>query len=289
MPDYQSGSPPYQVGDGVLSSLVKAILGVTFQKVTDGGDIPPGALAHPSKLPSRVVLTVPSEKTGKRMPATGWPVGVFIRAGAGLDATGSALVDRGRTLPSGQEVEGCVPPVNATSALPANQLCGGGPASEFARAGMVGVTVDGPQTGSRLVGGDNEFGSLVDACKIDPKYGEDNAMFDVCNPRAITDNIRQSAIEIALIPTLLEHGVEVTGDDTCHLATAKFDATRLALMGHSMGATIAPLALHLQPKFKAVVLSGANGSYIENILSKELPSPLAAQLEGLFGLDYWPR
>jgi hypothetical protein len=53
-----------------------------------------------------------------------------------------------------------------------------------------------------------------------------------------------------------------------------------------MGATVAPLALHLQPRYKAVVLSGANGSYIENILAKEMPSPLAAQLEQLFGLDY---
>jgi hypothetical protein len=53
-----------------------------------------------------------------------------------------------------------------------------------------------------------------------------------------------------------------------------------------MGATVAPLALSLQPRYRAVVLSGANGSYIENILAKEMPSPLAAQLEQLFGLDY---
>ncbi|HZU82680.1 MAG TPA: alpha/beta hydrolase, partial [Polyangiaceae bacterium] len=75
-------------------------------------------------------------------------------------------------------------------------------------------------------------------------------------------------------------------DDDCHLAGATFDHERTALMGHSMGATVAPLALHLQPRYRAVVLSGANGSYIENILAKELPSPLAAQLEQLFGLDY---
>src|SRR6185312_5182141 len=52
---------------------------------------------------------------------------------------------------------------------------------------------------------------------------------------------------------------------------AKFDATRMGLMGHSMGATIAPLALYAEPLYRAVVLSGAGGSYIENVMWKQLP------------------
>lgn len=286
MPEYQSPAAPYQVGDGVLTLLIKGLLGVTFQQVTGGGDISTGASSHDSH-DARVVVTVPMHKT---MPAKGWAAAAYVRAGAGLDATGSPLADRGRTLPPNQVVNGCLPPYSpdgGTAASPANQLCGGGPGYEFARAGMLGITIDGPQTGSRLVGGDGEFGSLVDACKIDPKSGEDNAMFDVCNPRAIVDNIRQSALEIALIPAMLDQPLRFEGkDDACHLAGAHVDPTRTALMGHSMGATVAPLALSLQSRYRAVVLSGANGSYIENILAKEMPSPLAAQLEQLFGLDY---
>jgi hypothetical protein len=154
---------------------------------------------------------------------------------------------------------------------------------------MVGITVDGPQTGSRLQKGDPGLGKLVGACGIDPKTGEDNAMFDVCNPRAIRDNIRQSALEIALIPQLLARPLHVSGGpdgDPCHINGATVDGSRLAIMGHSMGATITPLAVALQPKLKAVVLSGANGSYIENIVAKEMPSPLAPELEEMLGLGY---
>ncbi|HEY8089877.1 MAG TPA: hypothetical protein VIF09_18580 [Polyangiaceae bacterium] len=281
MPVYQGGTPPYQIGDGVLTALVEALLGVTFQNVTGGGDIAPGAAAR-AGAPSRVVLTVPRTK---KMPPAGWPIGVFVRAGAGLDATGSPLVDRGPTLAPGKMVDGCLPPQGSETASQSNQTCGAGPGREFARAGLAGITVDGPQTGSRLRAGNGELGSLVDACKVDPKYGEDNAMFDVCNPRAITDNIRQSALEVALVPALLDRKVDVVGDTTCHLGSVTFDSSRIALMGHSMGATIVPLALHLQPRFRAVVLSGANSSYIENIMSKEMPTPLAPQLEQMLGLD----
>jgi hypothetical protein len=53
-----------------------------------------------------------------------------------------------------------------------------------------------------------------------------------------------------------------------------------------MGATVTPLAINLQKKFRAVVLSGASGSYIEHIMAKQMPSALAPQLEDMLGLDY---
>ena len=52
---------------------------------------------------------------------------------------------------------------------------------------------------------------------------------------------------------------------------AQFDATRMALMGHSMGATIAPLVLWAEPLYQAAVLSGAGASWIENVLWKQEP------------------
>lgn len=286
MPVFQSGKPPHQLGEGVITPFIRFVLGnPLIGTVKDDGVIVPGATPQPSTKPARVVLTVPRNR---KMPANGWPVAVFVRAGAGLDAQGSPLVDRGRTLPQHQTVDGCLPPQNGGTAIPSNQHCGEGPAREFARAGMVGITVDGPQTGSRLVAGDKDFGALVGgACNIDARTGEDSAMFDVCNPRAIRDNIRQSAIEVALVPSLLDPPMHVTGGgDECHLEGARLDTSRLALMGHSMGATITPLALQLQPRFKTVVLSGANGSYIENILSKQEPFALAQTLEDMLTLDY---
>jgi hypothetical protein len=49
----------------------------------------------------------------------------------------------------------------------------------------------------------------------------------------------------------------------------------MALMGHSMGATIAPLTLAVEPMYRAVVLSGAGASWIENIVWKQQPLDIA--------------
>jgi hypothetical protein len=162
----------------------------------------------------------------------------------------------------------------------------------YARAGLVGITVDGPQTGSRLKAGSSILGSIAAQCGVDGNSGEDNAMFDVCNPSAIADNIRESAIEAALVPRMMlseRFTVELAKDgsgDPCGLAGIQFDDKRLALMGHSMGATIVPLVLALEPRFRAVVMSGANASYIENFPSKQQPFELASTLEQMLGLDY---
>ena len=42
-------------------------------------------------------------------------------------------------------------------------------------------------------------------------------------------------------------------------------------MGHSMGATIAPLSLAIEPRLRAVILSGAGGSWIANVIDKKKP------------------
>jgi hypothetical protein len=63
----------------------------------------------------------------------------------------------------------------------------------------------------------------------------------------------------------------------------KFDVTKLALQGHSMGATISPLSAAFEPRFGASVFSGCGGSFIENVLYKEKPvliRPLAEVLVG---------
>jgi hypothetical protein len=54
-------------------------------------------------------------------------------------------------------------------------------------------------------------------------------------------------------------------------------------MGHSMGATISPLALAFEPRFRAGILSGAGGSWIENIVYKLDPVPVKGYAELLVG------
>jgi hypothetical protein len=170
------------------------------------------------------------------MPAEGFPLVTFVRTGAGGDRP---LVDRGVQAKTGG------PPIAP----------GTGPAQEFARVGYAGVQVDGPLGGLR-----------------NTTHGiEVFLVFNVANLAALRDNVRESALELVVLSRVLD-GMQIdTHDCPGASAVAKFDPAKRALMGHSMGATIAPLAMAVDPHLQAVVLSGEGGSYIENVLYKRLP------------------
>ncbi len=192
---------------------------------------------------ARMVLTLPRGL----MPDTGFPVVLFSRTGAGGDRP---LVDRGRRAePGGPAVDP-----------------GTGPAQEFARAGFAAVSVDGPHGGLRNVtGGDEQI-----------------LVFNFLNPLALRDNVRQSALELVLQAHVLEQLAVEAGDcpglTTPEGGPVRLDASRMALMGHSMGATILQPALLVEPRFRAAILSGAGGSYLANLIYKKSPievKPLA--------------
>jgi hypothetical protein len=181
---------------------------------------------------ANLVVTIP------RTPAasTGYPLVVFVRTGGGGDRP---LVDRGQQ--PGEGLPALVP--------------GEGPARYFARAGFAGIEVDGPLGGLRnTTDGDEQF-----------------LTFNIANLGALRDNVRESAVEIDVIA----HVAIALELDTSACAgastTATFDATHVAIMGHSMGAWIAPLAVAAEPLFRAMILSGAGGSWIENIIYKQKP------------------
>lgn len=203
-----------------------------------------GGLALQGMERSRVVLTIPR----RAMPAGGYPVTVFIRTGAGGDRP---LVDRGVRGANGMPLE-----------------AGTGLGRDFAREGVAGISWDGPHGGPRNVSrGDEQF-----------------LVYNFGNLRAMRDNVRQSALETVLLADAVER-VQVDLRD-CEGATApnntgRFDAGRVALFGHSMGAAIAPLAVAQQPRFTAVMLSGAGGSWIGNVMFKERPLPVRAAAEML--------
>ena len=196
---------------------------------------------------ARIVLTVPRAT----MPSAGYPTVIFSRTGGGGERP---LVDRGaRAVAGGDAIEP-----------------GGGPAREFARVGFAGVSIDGPHGGLRNVSGGDE--QLL--------------IFNVQNPVAMRDNIRQSALELVLAAHIVPEIALDTTDCPGAPAETRFDAGTLALMGHSMGATIAPLALAFEPRYRAALLSGAGGSWIQNIVYKESPlavRPIAETLLGVAG------
>ncbi|HEX7602452.1 MAG TPA: hypothetical protein VF316_12640 [Polyangiaceae bacterium] len=226
MPDYQSGTPPFD---------------------TTGGDwaFDPQGHAIVQRLePAHVVLTVPRAT----MPAAGYPLLVMIRTGGGGDRP---LVDRGVQSKTGG------PPLAP----------GTGPAMELAAVGYAGASIDGPHGGLRNV----------------TQADEQFLMFNVANGAALRDNVRESALEIAVFEHVLEGVAFDASDCPGAPASVKFDTSHVALMGHSMGATIAPLTLATEPRFRGAVLSGAGASWIENILYKEHPVAVRPLIELLLG------
>lgn len=170
------------------------------------------------------------------MPDDGYPTMVMVRAGGGGDRP---LVDRG---------------VHAAPGGPL-MMAGSGPALEFARVGYAGVQVDGPLGGLRnTTQGDEQF-----------------LVFNVFNLAALRDNVRQAALELVVLSHVLDDLEIDTADCPGAAPRVRFDPEMRGLMGHSTGATIAPLAMALDSHFRAVVLSGAGGSYIENVLYKRKP------------------
>ncbi len=192
---------------------------------------------------ARILVTMPRSE----MSADGFPVVVHIRTGAGGDR---ALVERGQQDADGVLLEP-----------------GSGYGRVYGAAGFAGVSVDGPLGGLRnTTGGDEQF-----------------LIFNVSNPVAMRDNLRQSAAELAGLPGLLDV-LEIDASECPGLEQqVAFDTGLLGLFGHSMGATIAPVALHDAPEFTVALLSGAGGSWIENIVYKQSPlevRPLAAAMFG---------
>jgi hypothetical protein len=222
----------------------------------DGGEWVFDASGNPVLQRTEVanfVVTIPRVP----MPAAGYPVVVLSRTGAGGERP---LVDRG---------------VQGFTGGPALEP-GTGPALYFASAGFAGASIDGPLGGLRNTTGANE----------------DFTIFNVGNPAALRDNVRQSAAELALEAHVLDQiSIDVSG---CPGAvapgnTAHFDVATMALMGHSMGATIAPLTLAFEPRYRAGLLSGAGGSWIENVIYKQKPvavKGIASVLVGIAGSGY---
>lgn len=205
-----------------------------------------GAPEVQANLLSNVVITVPR----RTMPAGGFPTVIYIRAGGtGLQP----LVDRG-TAPSSS-----VGPTPGT-----------GPAMIFAQAGFAAISIDGPVGGLRNPGGEDEQFLL----------------FNTLNTTALLDNVRESALETGLAAHLLGDFVIDASTASCPGLSVSsgtnvtFDTSKIALFGHSMGASIAPLAAAVEPRIRAMILSGAGASWLENMIYKEHPVDVRAFLQG---------
>ncbi len=195
-----------------------------------------GAPIRQREESANVWVTVPR----RAMPTDGFPAAVLVRTGAGADRP---LMDRGPRDAAGESPRGT------------------GLGLQFAEAGFVGVSIEGPHGGSRnITGGDEQF-----------------IVFNIQNVFALRDNLRQSALELSLlVDALPEIDLDPSGCpdvSTVDGSPVRIDGRSLALVGHSMGASIAPLTAAFEPRYRALILSGAGASWSENILYKLSPIP----------------
>jgi hypothetical protein len=247
VPVYQQGRPPYGPAEGCgywdfagACDDDASSTSCRLKKARDG----------PGLARARVVVTVPKAPLAASGPRrVKLPVVILSRTGAGGGKENAPLVDRSPTSLC-----------HAGGASPT-----GGPARYFAAAGLAGISIDGPMTGNRTIAND-------------PPYftGEDNDIFNVFNMFAMRDNIRESALELVFAANIVDQldipvsqCGSVPGD-----AHVTLDGSRIALFSHSLGSSIAPLALATEPRFALAILSGAGGSWIENIRYKKMPQPL---------------
>jgi len=173
----------------------------------------------------RLAISTPPDPT--EAPPTGWPV-VIYQHGTG----GSYL-----SFASGNDAME--------------------PTSQFAMAGMVGVSIDQPLHGPRG-GGPNT----------------DLFTFNYLNPDAGRANFRQGAIDaIYLAMTLAKQGPVFTTDDGY---TIPIDPNRIYFMGHSQGGLTGSLALPFLGQWvHAAVLSGAGGDLSITIVERKDPFDIA--------------
>ncbi len=194
--------------------------------------------------PSALWVTIPRATA----PEGGWPLVVMVQTGGGGDRP---LVDRGvHTVAHGEPT-----------------APGEGPALTFARAGYAGLSVDLPHGGLRNpTGGDAQL-----------------LMFNLGNPTAMLDNFREADAEVALHAHLLDGVTIDTSSCDGAPASSTFATDHVALFGHSMGATIAPTAAAVEPRYDALILSGAGGSWLANVIYKQSPLNVRPVAEATIG------
>ncbi|MCA9520804.1 MAG: hypothetical protein KC609_07520 [Myxococcales bacterium] len=190
------------------------------------------------------VVTIPRQK----MPDAGFPAVVFIRTGQGGERP---IADRG---------------VHETKTSPS--IPGSGPGREFAQVGFMGLQVDGPHTGLRNI----------------TKQDEQFLIFNLLNPEALRDNIRESALELVLFArgfATFEIDVSSCEGVEAPNGIVHIDTSHVGIFGHSTGSLVAQIAQALQPLFRLSILSGAGSSYIENLIYKRKPIPVKPLAEAM--------
>ena len=110
----------------------------------------------------------------------------------------------------------------------------------------------------------------------------DGLFYNFLNPRAARDNVAQGSADLfSLVQWVVADG-GLTAAQSPTGSAVPFDETRIAMMGHSQGATHTALMVSHEPNVIAVVLSGVGGHLTSSLLTKTSPVDIASVIP--FGL-----
>lgn len=133
------------------------------------------------------------------------------------------------------------------------------------------VAIDMPQHGERRGTGE------------DSKQDPDGLFYNFLNPRAARDNVAQGSADLfGVVQWIVASGGLTTAQSPTGDAVP-FDASRIAMMGHSQGATHTAIMVSHEPNVRTVVLSGVGGHLTSSLLTKTSPVDIAAIIP--FGLQ----
>ena len=193
------------------------------------------------------VITVPKKAP---MPAGGFPIVLF---GTGSGGKARQVIDR------------------APAADPPNPP-GLGPALYFANRGIAVLGFPAPLAWDR-----NPMGT-----------SGKSATFNVGNLTAFRGNIQQGALDFTSLVALV-HQIQLDAS-LCPSATTpsgsfRYDEERVYMWGHSTGSTMGGLAIPTEPGISAGMLSGAGGTWLQELTIADSPVPYRTLVRLLLGYD----
>lgn len=142
------------------------------------------------------------------------------------------------------------------------EMDSGGFAGPLARAAVpsVLIAIDLPQHGTR---------------RGESKDDPEGLFYNFLNPRAARDNVLQGSADMMAVIRFIKEGDGLAAGSPLP-AAVELDPTRIALMGHSQGATHASLVISYEPDIIGAVLSGNGGNLASSLLTKTSPVDIAA-------------
>jgi hypothetical protein len=198
--------------------------------VVDGNDVP----QPQSEMVVPVTLTIPKQA----MPAGGWPVFQFFHGSGGLS---TGLVDLGYSPTSADLPE-----------------AGKGPGFVVARHGIAAVSAAMPVNPERLPGAaETEYLNINNLAAFPYTFQQ-----GVIEQRLLTD-----AVVALEIPAATLAGCTVPAPAG---GSHRFDATKLTAGGQSMGGMYTNMVSAVEPRFGAIVPTGAGGFWNLMILETEI-------------------